>query len=163
MNRAMTPQEFMQELRKNFSRFQTQDKHLRVYVKPYTMELVSDLEFLKNNNGKKQRVVVTEKDGTYCMTSKAVCETYQDFMLMKDSVELYLWWSKVRQYVCQPDRVVLEVNEDKRAYPKVKARWGNNDVGMAAAECDFNKTYYPARVSTSYIEPDALPLFGKAA
>lgn len=162
MNRAMTPQEFMQELCENFSRFQTPSKQLRVYVKPYTMELVSDLEFLKSNKYAGKHITVTEKNGTYCLTSVVVCETYQDFKAMETN-QLYLWWTKVKQYVCQPDRVVLEMNEDKRAYPKVKARWGNNDIGMVVADCDFNKTYYPARVSTSYIEPDALPLFGKVA
>lgn len=162
MNRAMTPQEFMQELRENFSRFQILSKQLRVYVKPYTMELVNDLEFLKSNKYAGKHINVTEKNGTYCLTSVVVCETYQDFQAMETN-QLYLWWTKVKQYVCQPDRVVLEVNEDRRAYPKVKARWGNNDVGMSVAECDFNKSYYPTRISTSYIEPDALPLFGKVA
>ena len=98
MERIMNLEKLVNQMKSNFKSFQNEYGQLRVYVKPYTQEIKDDLEMYRTMAYARERMIVTEINGTYMLTSVKSVETYADFLKMMHE-ELYLWWSKVRQYL----------------------------------------------------------------
>lgn len=161
VERVMTLEKLMAGMRNEFESFLDEEKRLRIFVKPYTQEIKDDLEMYRTMEYAMQRMIVTEDKGTYTLTSVKSVETFEDFRCMMHG-ELYLWWSKVRQYLGNTSDVVMEISENDRSY-KTRALWGKNDIGMKVKMDDYFKHYYPTRVSNQYIDPDQTPEFFQGA
>lgn len=157
IERVMTLEKLANEMKTNFQSFKNELGQLRIYVKPYTQEIREDLEMYRTMPYAQERMLVTEMDGTYMLTSVKSVETYADFLKMMHG-ELYLWWAKVRQYLGTPRDVVMEIGEES-GVSMVRALWGRNNIGMKVEMDDFFKNYYPTRVSRYYIEPTQTPEF----
>lgn len=162
IERIMNLEKLANQMKSNFKSFQNEQGQLRVYVKPYTQEIKDDLEMYRTMAYAAERMIVTELNGTYMLTSVKSVETYADFLKMMHE-ELYLWWSKVRQYLGNSQDVVMELSEEHGSVCKVRALWGKNNIGMPVETDDFFKNYYPTRVSRDYIEPSQAPEFVQGA
>ena len=115
-------------------------KLARMFVKPFTMEGITEMEELMTNNYVTERVKIERKgDGVYSITSLHEIYNAQDFM------ENY--WGMLYRKFCAQANVL-----DGRL-------WSENDIGMEVAEEDFDKYFYVISLSPVLFEVAARPRF----
>ncbi len=134
--------------------FQLKDKTWRMHVRPYTKAGVDDLHMLMNNAYACERISITEKNGTFCITSLQPIRNPGDYIHS-------LWGMLHRKYNRQCNELASEDPVDMSGF-KTPRKWKDNDLGLPVAEADGEKNFYVFIISPEFIEATTLPRFRMA-
>ena len=131
------------------SQYKQADGRWKVYVKPYTAELKADLEGYRKSKRAAKSIAVTEKDGTYEITSKDIIHDYRD---LRESLWFIIFW----KYRCEARNTFAT---DIAAKDYRKLCWSENKVNMPFNDENKNYHFYVVALSPQFIEATRLPRF----
>lgn len=135
------------------AKFHMADGRWRMYVKPYTMNLKEELEGHRTNKCASQSIMVTENDGTYCITSKDIMHDFRD---LRGSLWFMIYW----RFRCEArNTFATEVIGNNIQ----KMRWCDNEMKMPYNEENKENYFYVVTLSPQFIETTTLPLFQSVA
>ena len=137
----------------DIARYQLPDGRWRVYIKPYTAEHKPDLEFQKGCAYNKSSMIITEEDGTYCVTSKYAYPTFREAKM--SSWGLLFW-----RYRCDS---IHTFATDIRGVNAERICWKDNSVNMEYTAENMNKHFIVVSISPDFITANTLPRFHKVA
>ena len=137
-------------VKEEFARFHMPDGRWRMFVKPYTVELKKELEDYRKSKHAANAVSVSEKDGTYCITSKDIMHDFRD---LRASLWFMIFW-KFRCEARNSFATAIEGGNVRRL------RWCENKVDMEFNEENMGYSFYVVTLSPQFIEATSLPRFG---
>ena len=131
------------------AQYKRADGRWQVYVKPYTAELKADLEEYRTSKRAAETISVTEKNGTYKITSKNIMHDFRD---LRNSLWFMIFW----KYRCEARSTFAT---DVAGGDFRKLHWYENNVDMAFNEENKDYHFYVVTLSPKFIEATCLPRF----
>ena len=138
-----------QSVSEELAKFQMSDGRWCMYVKPYTLKLQEELENYRKCKSAVKRVSITEKDGTYCITSNDIIK---DFEELRTSFWFMAFW-KFRSEARNTFATEIVGGRCR------KLRWENNNMNMEFTEENKDNYFYVVALSPYFIEATSLPRF----
>lgn len=141
-------------IQEELARFHRPDGRWCMYVKPFTVDLKKELEGHRTCKHAAKSISVTEKDGTYCITSKDILHDFRD---LRGSLWFMIYW----RFRCEArNTFATEVTAGNNHQKK---RWCDNEMNMPYTEENKENYFYVVTLSPQFIEATSLPRFQGAA
>lgn len=140
-------------IQEELARFHRPDGRWCMYVKPYTLDLKKELEGHRTCKHAAESIMVTEKDGTYCITSKDIMHDFRD---LRGSLWFMIYW----RFRCEARNTFATEIEGSNVR---RLRWSENQVNMAYTDENKDYHFYVVTLSPQVIEATRLPRFQSVA
>lgn len=140
-------------IQEELARFHRPDGRWCMYVKPYTVDLKKELEGHRTCKHATKSIMVTEKDGTYCITSKDIMHDFRD---LRGSLWFMIYW----RFRCEARNTFATEIEGGNSR---RLRWSENQVDMAYTDENKDYHFYVVTLSPQVIEATRLPRFHNVA